>query len=150
MAVGTRIKILAGLRRLRGSVPTKRARSSRGRFLPAGEEVNCFWLEHRRAAAQQAMCELGEIAGSCEHSSMTGDSAHHESVLIMHLALDHAIADLLTIRSRNDLPLHPLGRIKEGGVHLQPVEDIELAKCFHGRSRDPLQRFTKKNEPDVA
>src|SRR3954463_14912376 len=117
VAVRPRIKILAGLRRLRRSVPTESARSSHGRFLPAGEEVNCFCLEHRCAAAQQAMCELGEIAGSREHSSMTGDSAHYESVLIMHLALDHAIADLLTVRSRNDLPLHLFGGIEETGVH---------------------------------
>src|SRR5438128_3811460 len=73
VAVRPRIKILARLRRLGGSVPTKSARGSGWRFLPAGEEVDCFWLEHRRAAAQEAMRELGKIAGSREHSSMTGD-----------------------------------------------------------------------------
>src|SRR5437763_13110100 len=96
------------------------------------------------------MCEFSEIAGGRKEAGMSRDSAHHERVLIVHLALDHAISDLLAIRGRHDLPFNLFCRIEERGAHPESIKNIELTKILHRGGRDLLQSFAQKDEPDVA
>src|SRR5882724_2715793 len=150
VTVRSGIKILSGLRRLRGRVPAQSARCPCRRFLPPRKKLNRLRFEQRRATTQQTMRKLGQVAGGREHSRVAGDAAHNEGVLIVDLALDHAIANLLTIRCRHDLSLQLLFRLETGRVHLQALEYVESAKTVERRTGELLQCLSQQNESDVT
>src|SRR5258708_21075200 len=95
------------------------------------------------------MREPGQVAGGREHSRVAGNATHHEGVLIVHFALDDAIADLLTIRCRHDLSLQLLFRLETGRVHLQALEYVESTKTVEWRTGELLERLTHQNKTHV-
>src|SRR5882762_11745117 len=96
------------------------------------------------------MRKLGQVDGCREHPRVAGDAAHHEGVLIVDLALDHPITNLLTIRCRHDLSLQLLFRLETGRVHLQALEYVESAETVERRTGELLERLTQQNKTDVA
>src|SRR6478609_7207119 len=110
----SRGKVFARLRRGRGRVPAKRARTTCGRTLAPREKCHGFTSNDWRATVEHALRKCSQVGGGREQTGMSRDSAEYACVLILNFALDNAIAKCLVIGSGRDV-LPPFSRWIESG-----------------------------------
>src|SRR3954452_14072834 len=93
MSVGVGAKIFSRLRRGYGSVPAWSARRACGLRLAAGEESCGGVTKDGGSSFEHGVRELREVFGCREQACMAGHSAQHPGVLVLHFALDYAVAE---------------------------------------------------------
>ena len=93
VAVGIGAEIFSGLRRGGGSVPAEGAGSGEGRGFAAGEECDGFGAKDGAATVEHGVSVGCEVLGSREEAGVSCEAAEDESVFVLDLALDDAVAE---------------------------------------------------------
>src|SRR5208283_1844181 len=134
----------------RRGVPAERSRCAGGRFFAVGEKSDRRRLEQWNSAAQHTFGEARHVRCRCKDARMSCDSAHHVSVLVIHLALNNSLAEGPVIFRRWNRGLPFRRRIETCVRHAQQRKDLLPCKKIQRQISLAGQYFAEQNESDVA
>src|SRR6266567_5518878 len=81
---------------------------------------------------------------------MSGDTAQHAGILVLHLALDDSLTERLVIGRRRNPRFPCCWRIEPCLRHSERPEYFALAEEIDRLSRNSLQRQTEQDESNIA
>ncbi len=81
---------------------------------------------------------------------MSGNTAKHAGVLILHLALDHSPTERAVVSGGDEGSPPIRRRVECGAAHAQRTENFPLAKAVEWLVRNALESGPENNEADVA
>src|SRR5437660_11510995 len=81
---------------------------------------------------------------------MSGNTAKHAGVLILHLALDHSPTERAVVSGGDDGSPPIRRRVECGAAHAQRTENFPLAKAVEWLVRNALASGPENNEADAA
>ena len=143
-------KIFSRLRWRGRRVPAQCPGSASRRGFAASEERQRFRTNQRRSSLQKNVSESRQIFRGGEQAGVSGDSAQHAGVFILHFALDDSFAKGAVIGGGRNRSA-PRGRRIVGSVrHPQRAEYFPLAETVKAFVGDTLQRDRQNDEADVA
>src|SRR5205809_7165490 len=81
---------------------------------------------------------------------MSGNTAKHAGVLILHLALDHSPTERAVVSGGDEGSPPIRRRVECGAAHAQRTENFPLAKAVEELGRNAPESGPENNEADVA
>src|SRR5437870_13123425 len=81
---------------------------------------------------------------------MSGNTAKHAGVLILHLAVDHSPTERAVVSGGDDGSPPIRRRVECGAAHAQRTENFPLAKAVEWLVRNALESGPENNEADGA
>src|SRR5664279_2498336 len=145
-----RRKMSARRCRRRRSVPPQRSRRTGRRFHPSREKLHGFRLEDGRSAAQHAFSEARDVACRSEDAGMSSYASHHGSVLVIHFALDDALAKSAIVFGGRNPRLPLCWRIESRMGHPERSKDFLPRKEVERHASLAGQHFSQQDEAHVA
>src|SRR5260221_13429722 len=96
--------------------------------MPTGEKQYCLRTKDGCTAAQHAKSEPRHIFGGGEEASVSSDATEDISILVIHFALNDAVAEIMIVERRWNLGLPLHRRIEAGSRHAERLKDLALTK----------------------